>query len=370
MKLHALELVRVTMPLVTPFRTSFGTQHDRRVLLVHAVTDRGDGWGECVTPNAPIYNEEYSDGAEAVIREFLAGPLFPEPDLTAAKVVPLLAGFRGQRMAKAALEAAVLDAQLRASGMPLAEYLGAVRDHVRAGVSLGITGSVEKLLDLVAANLEQGYPRIKLKIEPGWDLAPVAAVRNRFGEDLELQVDANCAYRRGDLAHLPRLDEYRLALIEQPFAADDLAAHADLAARSTTPVCLDESIHSAGDAVRALSVGAASVLNIKAGRVGGYLEARRIHDVAAAFGAPVWCGGMLETGIGRAANVALASLPNFTLPGDISASKRYYATDVTEPFELRNGGLDVPTGPGLGVAVREDALAELGATRTVLRPGG
>jgi o-succinylbenzoate synthase len=281
--------------------------------------------------------------------------------------VPLLAGIRGHRMAKAALEAAVLDAQLRACGMPLAEYLGGVRDHVRAGVSLGITGSVEELVDLVAANLEQGYPRIKLKIEPGWDLAPVAAVRSRFGEDLELQVDANCAYTRGDLAHLTRLDEYRLALIEQPFAADDLAAHADLAARSTTPVCLDESIHSAGDAVRALSVGAASVLNIKAGRVGGYLEARRIHDLCRANGVPVWCGGMLETGIGRAANLALAACPNFTLPGDISATGRYFAEDITAPFELDDGQLPVPAGPGSGVEILPDVLARLTIEQELLR---
>lgn len=367
MKLTALELVRVTMPLVNPFRTSFGVQANRHVLLVHALTDTSEGWGECVTSNAPIYNEEYSDGAEHVVRHFLSQPLFDEPSLTAAKVAPLLARVRGHRMAKAALETAVLDAQLREQGTSLSDHLGGVRDHVLAGVSVGITGTVEELLDVVGAHLDQGYGRIKLKIEPGWDVVPVSAVRDRFGDDLDLQVDANCAYGPADIAHLLQLDPYRLVLIEQPFAADDLDTHAHFAARSTTPVCLDESIHSAADAARALRSGAASIINIKAGRVGGYLEARRIHDVAQASGAPVWCGGMLETGVGRAANVALASLPGFLLPGDISASSRYYATDVTEPFELVNGGLDVPTGPGLGVSVSDEALNQLGATRDVIR---
>ena len=292
---------------------------------------------------------------------------FDPPSLTAAKVAPLLARVRGHRMAKAALETAVLDAQLREQGTSLSDHLGGVRDHVLAGVSVGITGTVEELLDVVGAHLDQGYGRIKLKIEPGWDVVPVSAVRDRFGDDLDLQVDANCAYGPADIAHLLQLDPYRLVLIEQPFAADDLDTHAHFAARSTTPVCLDESIHSAADAARALRSGAASIINIKAGRVGGYLEARRIHDVAQASGAPVWCGGMLETGVGRAANVALASLPGFLLPGDISASSRYYATDVTEPFELVNGGLDVPTGPGLGVSVSDEALNQLGATRDVIR---
>lgn len=367
MKLQGIELVRVRMPLVHPFRTSFGVQHDRHVLLVHVLGDQAEGWGECTTSNAPIYNEEYSDGAEELIARFAAPALFGS-DVTAAAVRPLLDGIRGHHMAKAALEAAVLDAELTGAGLPLATYLGGVRDSVAVGVSVGITSSVEELLDVVAAHLQEGYRRIKLKIEPGWDLAPVAAVREHFGDELMLQVDANCAYRRSDIRHLLGLDDFGLALLEQPFAADDLEAHAALAARSRTPVCLDESIHSAADAARALTTGAAAILNIKPGRVGGYLEARRIHDVAAAFGAPVWCGGMLETGVGRAGNLALASLPNFTLPGDISASKRYYALDVTRPFELTGDHIAVPTGPGIGVTVDEDALRTLEATRRLLRP--
>lgn len=367
MKLQGIELVRVRMPLLHPFRTSFGGQHDRHVLLVHVLSDQAEGWGECTTGNAPVYNEEYSDGAEELIARFAAPALF-QADATAPAVRPLLDGIRGHHMAKAALEAAVLDAELTTAGMPLSTFLGGVRDSVPVGVSIGIAASVEELLDVVAAHLQDGYRRIKLKIEPGWDITPVAAVRERFGNELMLQVDANCAYGRGCIRHLLELDAFDLALIEQPFPADDLDTHAELAARNQTPVCLDESIHSAADAVRALTTGAAAILNIKPGRVGGYLEARRIHDVAAAFGAPVWCGGMLETGVGRAANLSLASLPNFSLPGDISASKRYYDLDITRPFELIGDRIAVPTGSGIGVSVDDDALTTLHATRRLVRP--
>ncbi|MGH3320683.1 MAG: o-succinylbenzoate synthase [Streptosporangiaceae bacterium] len=368
MRLEALELVRVRMPLVRPFRTSFGTQTGRNVLLVRALTDTGEGWGECVAGDAPTYNEEWADGAEQVIRHWLAPALFAEPALTAARVAPALARIRGHRMAKAALEAAVLDARLRAAGMPLADFLGGVRGRVEAGVSIGMTPTVGQLLDVVASHLDEGYRRVKLKIEPGFDEVPVAAVRERFGDDLPLQVDANTAYRRADIPHLLRLDPFGILLVEQPFPPGDLGAHAELARRSTTPVCLDESIESADDAVAAIEAGACSIVNIKAGRVGGFLEARRVHDVCAAHGVPVWCGGMLETGVGRAANVALAALPGFTLPGDTSASGRYYATDVTAPFTLVDGCLEVPNGPGTGVDIRDDVLADLGASRETLKP--
>lgn len=358
MKVESVELRRVAMPLVTPFRTSFGTQTDRDVLLVKVEGSHGEGWGECVAMNEPLYSAEYVDGAHAVIRDHLLPRLGRLGDVTADRVAAALAPVKGHPMAKAAVETAVLDAELTARGESLAAHLGAVRETVPSGVSVGIPGSVGELLDTVAAYLEQGYVRVKLKIEPGWDVEPVRAVRERFGDDLLLQVDANTAYTVADARHLARLDAFDLLLIEQPLPEEDIAGHATLAGQISTPICLDESITSAAVAADAISRGACSVVNIKAGRVGGYLEARRVHDVCAAHGVPVWCGGMLETGLGRAANLALAALPGFTLPGDVSASDRYWRRDLTTPFALEDGHLRVPTGPGLGVRPDPDALAE------------
>ncbi|MEO6087396.1 MAG: o-succinylbenzoate synthase, partial [Umezawaea sp.] len=267
--------------------------------------------------------------------------------------------FRGHRMAKAALEMAVLDAELRAEGRPLARELGATRDRVPCGVSVGITDSIGELLDTVGGYLDAGYVRIKLKIAPGWDVEPVRAVRERFGDDVLLQVDANTAYTVADARHLARLDPFGLLLIEQPLDEEDLLGHVELAKVLSTPICLDESITSARAAAAAIAMGACSIVNIKPGRVGGYLEARRIHDVCVANGVPVWCGGMLETGLGRAANVALAALPGCTLPGDTSASDRFYRTDITTPFVLDDGHLAVPTGPGLGVEPLDGVLEEV-----------
>jgi O-succinylbenzoate synthase len=355
-KLAGLELRRIAMPLVSPFRTSFGTEHARDVLLVRAAGEDADGWGECVAMSEPLYSSEYVDGAAEVIRRFLVPAIASLPDADAHTAEAAFARIKGHPMAKAAVQTALLDAELRAAGMSFGGYLGAVREAVPSGVSVGIMNTVPELLDAVAGYLEQGYLRIKLKIEPGWDVAPVAAVRERFGDGILLQVDANTAYTLADARHLARLDAYDLLLIEQPLPEDDLRGHAALARQLRTPVCLDESITSARAAADAIALGATSVVNVKPGRVGGYLEARRIHDVCAANGVPVWCGGMLETGIGRAANVALAALPDFTLPGDTSASDRYFARDVTEPFVLRDGHVAVPTGPGLGVTPELDYL--------------
>lgn len=357
MKLTGVELRRIAMPLVSPFRTSFGTQTTRDVLLLRALTEDAEGWGECVAMSDPLYSSEYVDAAADVLRRFLV-PRLPA-SFGAHEVAGLLAPVKGHRMAKAALEMAVLDAELRSEGRSFGRELGAVATRVPCGVSVGIMDSVPELLDAVAAYLEEGYVRIKLKIEPGWDVEPVRAVRERFGDEVLLQVDANTAYTLGDAPHLARLDPFDLLLIEQPLDEEDVLGHADLARLIRTPVCLDESIESARDAAAAIRLGACSIVNVKPGRVGGYLEARRIHDVCAAAGVPVWCGGMLETGLGRAANVALAALPGFTLPGDTSASGRYYAQDITEPFELADGHLTVPTGPGLGVAPLPDRLAEV-----------
>ncbi|WP_405146349.1 o-succinylbenzoate synthase [Sphaerisporangium sp. NBC_01403] len=356
MKITGVELRRIAMPLVAPFRTSFGTETERDVLLVRVVTPEAEGWGECVAMSEPLYSSEYVDGAAEVMRRFLIPALTALPSLDAYAVGRTLEPFKGHRMAKAALETAVLDAELRAAGRSFGGFLGASRDRVPCGVSVGIMDSIPQLLDAVAGYLDEGYIRVKIKIQPGWDVAPVRAVRERFGDDLPLQVDANAAYTLVDAPHLARLDDYGLLLIEQPLADDDLVQHAALAKRLRTPVCLDESIESAAHAAAAISLGSCSIINVKPGRVGGYIEARRIHDLCRAHGVSVWCGGMLETGLGRAANVALAALPGFTLPGDTSGSSRYYATDITEPFTLQDGHLPVPTGPGLGVDPIPDIL--------------
>jgi o-succinylbenzoate synthase len=366
-EIEAVELLRVRLPLVRPFRTSFGVQHERDALLVRVVADGVDGWGECVTTAAPVYSPEYTDGAAHVLEQHLAPRLLTDPGpMTGADVPARLAGVRGHQMARAALETAVLDAQLRRAEISLSRYLGGVRDRVPAGVSVGIPdGGVEELLDQVAGHLDEGYLRIKCKVAPGFDVAPLQAVRTRFGDELPLQVDANAAYDPREPDHvraLDGLDELGMELIEQPFAARRLRAHAQHAARWRTPVCLDESIEDAEDAVDAIASGATAVVNIKLGRVGGIAEAVAVHDACRAADVPVWCGGMLETGIGRAANVALASLPGFTMPGDTSASERYFAQDLTEPFALHDGHLTVPSGPGLGVTPRQEVLRR--ATRT------
>lgn len=354
LRLEGVELRRVAMPLVAPFRTSFGVEHVRDVLVVRAITADAEGWGECVAGGDPRYSPEYVDGAADVLRRFLIPATTARPELQAHTVAAATHPYKGNRMAKAALETAILDAELRTVGLPLARFLGGTRDRVPAGVSVGIMSLIPELLDAVDRYLAEGYLRIKLKIEPGWDIEPVRAVRERFGEVM-LQVDANTAYTLADAHHLARLDAFDLALIEQPLDEEDIAGHAELARLISTPICLDESIVSARAAVDAIARGACRIVNIKPGRVGGYLEARRVHDVCAAHGIPVWCGGMLETGLGRAANVALAALPNFTLPGDTSASGRYFTRDITEPFVLTDGHLDVPRGPGIGV----DPIAEM-----------
>jgi O-succinylbenzoate synthase len=355
MKIAAVELRRIRLPLVSPFRTSFGTESVRDILLVRVNGPDSTGWGECVAGESPLYSSEYVDGAQHVIEHHLLPRLFTRADVGAPEVADALRAVKGHRMAKAALEMAVLDAELRAAGVSFATYLGGVRDRVVSGVSVGIMGSIGELLDAVSGYVAAGYPRVKLKIEPGWDVEPVGAVRERF-PDVLLQVDANTAYSVADARHLARLDAFELLLIEQPLPEDDVRGHAELARHLRTPICLDESITSARAAADAIALGACRIINIKPGRVGGYLEARRVHDVCAAHGVPVWCGGMLETGLGRAGNVALAALENFTLPGDTSASDRYYTTDITRPFLLDEGCLRVPAGPGLGVEPIPDML--------------
>lgn len=358
MRLERVELRRIRLPLVLPFRTSFGTEVERDILLVRAETSVGEGWGECVAMAEPLYSAEYVDGAQHVIQHHLLPRLFARDLAGAAAVAEALRPIHGHPMAKACLEMAVLDAELRSRGQSFAQHLGAVRDGVDCGVSVGIQESIPRLLEVVEGYLAEGYRRIKLKIEPGWDVEPVRAVRERFG-DIPLQVDANTAYQLRDARHLARLDVFDLLLIEQPLPEDCVRDHAELARTVRTPICLDESITSARAAADAIAIGACAVVNVKPGRVGGYLEARRVHDVCQAGGVPVWMGGMLETGLGRAGNVALAALPNFALPGDTSASDRYFRQDITEPFVMRDGRLAVPTGPGLGVTVNREVLDQV-----------
>lgn len=354
--IRAIELRMIGLPLVAPFRTSFGVETEKVCVLARIVTDDAEGWGECVSGTDPGYSEEFNEGAWLVIRGFLAPALFSAGDVAADELDRVLAGVRGNPMAKATVIDAFLDAELRAEGRSLSEHLGADKDRVACGVSIGITPTAEQLLDQVAGYLADGYRRIKLKIEPGLDVERVGAVRAAHPE-IVLSVDANAAYTLDDIDVFRALDEFDLLMIEQPLHPDDLLQHAKLQSQIRTALCLDESIRSAADVEAAIELGACRIVNIKQGRVGGVPEAHRIHDVARAAGVPVWCGGMLETGIGRATNLALAALPGFTLPGDTSASARYFADDITEPFLVDpDGTMTVPTGPGIGVVPRPERL--------------
>jgi O-succinylbenzoate synthase len=352
------------MPLVSPFRTSFGVERDRDILLVRASVDADgtsvDGWGECVALADPTYSPEYVDGAQHVMVHQLLPRLIASTTgrtFDAADVATILSPFHGHPMAKAAIEMAILDAQLRLADRSFAEHLGATATSIPSGVSVGIHDSVDDLLATVQGYVDDGYVRIKLKIEPGSDIEHVAAVRDLIGPDMPLQVDANTAYQRTDGRHLAALDEFQMLLIEQPLPEADILGHARLADEVETPICLDESLVSASGTADAIELGACEIANIKPGRVGGYLEAVKIHDLCVARDVPVWCGGMVETGIGRAANAGLAALPGFTLPGDISASTRFYARDiVTEPIMVIDGHVAVPTAPGLGFDIDHEFL--------------
>ena len=352
--IESIHLRRARIELVAPFRTSFGIESARELLYIEVSGDGSTGWGECVAMSEPMYSSEFVDGCETMLRRFLI-PLVRR-NTTAESFADSVRGIRGHYMAKAVLETALLDRQLRRANSSLGSFLGATQASVRSGVSVGIQQDIDSLIRVVQGYIDDGYLRIKLKIEPGFDIEPVRAVRSTFGSDLLLQVDANSAYQLGDAEHLARLDAFDLLLIEQPLPEEQVASHAELSKVVRTPICLDESILSLEVAREALDIGACSIINIKPGRVGGYLEAKKIHDHCYERGIAVWCGGMLETGIGRAANLALAALPGFTLPGETSASARYFRRDVTAPFVLKDGRIDVPTGPGIGIDPDPDFL--------------
>lgn len=347
MKISRFNLRIIGLPLVRPFRTSFGTQTAREVLLVEVVTDDGiSGWSECVAMSEPLYSPEYVAGCLDLLKRFLIPAL--KFQVNADEVAKNLSPYLGGQMAKACLETSVLDAQLKNEHISLAKFLGSTKSKVECGVSVGISDSIPKLIDEVSGYIDEGYRRIKLKIEPDWDFEPVKAVRQKW-PNIPLQVDANQAYERSDGKLLAKLDEFNLLLIEQPLDEHDILGHSLLAKQVKTPICLDESIISLQSAEDAIEMKATSIINIKPGRVGGYLESVKIHDLCQSKKIPVWCGGMLETGIGRAANLALAALPNFTLPGDTSASSRYFKKDITNPFVMKDGYIDVPNGIGIGV---------------------
>jgi O-succinylbenzoate synthase len=366
-RVRAVELRMVSLPLVRPFRTSFGTSTQKVCVLARAETDRAEGWGECVADIEPGFSEEFNEGTWLVLRDFLAPALLLAGEVGEDQIEAVFGFVRGNPMAKAVLIDAFIDAELRARGESLASFLGGVTDRVSCGVSVGITPTTEELLTQVDGYLDQGYRRIKLKIEPGLDVDRVAAVRAAH-PDILLSVDANAAYSPADVGVFRELDAYDLLMVEQPLAYDDLVNHAALQSQIRTDLCLDESIRSAAHAAAAIELGACRIVNIKQGRVGGVLEGRRVHDVSRAAGVPVWCGGMLETGIGRSLNLALASLPGFTLPGDTSASARYFHEDLTEPFVMdADGTMAVPQGPGIGVVPDVDRLEACTLRTEVIR---
>ena len=368
MKINAVELRVLKMRLVKPFRTSFGVQQDRYPLLVRLDIDGHSHWGECVAGEGPWYSYETVETAWQMLKGYLLPAVIGRELANVDALETLLAPVRGHHMAKACIEMAFTGALAEHARKPLATFLGGVRDRVETGVSIGIQATVDELLDSIGSHLAQGYRRIKVKIEPGWDVMAIGAIREKYPE-ITLMADANSAYSLDDSSHLAQLDRFGLLMLEQPLAVDDLVDHAALQRQIRTPICLDESIESARDARQALQLGSCRVINIKPGRVGGFSESRRIHDIAGNAGVPVWCGGMLETGIGRAANVALATLPNFRLPGDISASDRYWAEDIVDPpFVLQRGGtISVPTRWGLGVRVKVDLVERLTVRRDTIR---
>jgi O-succinylbenzoate synthase len=367
MRIEQIEVRHVQLPLVHPFETSFGREEERQTIIVAVQSEGLTGWGETATSAGPWYEYETVETCWHILRDFLGPQMIGQQVAGAGDAAHLMAPVRGHNLAKMGLEAAVWDLLGQAQGESISQLLGGTKERVPVGVSLGVQGSVPALLDRIDAFLAQGYGRIKIKIRPGWDVDVVRQVRARFPE-VPLMADANSAYSLADADHLAALDEFDLMMIEQPLAYDDLVDHAELQRRLRTPICLDESVPSLSAAQAALALDSGRVINIKPGRVGGLTVAKAIHDLCLERGVPVWCGGMLETGIGRAHNVALASLPGFTLPGDISASARYFHEDIVDPpFVVDpDGTMEVPRGVGIGVEVRIDRLDAATQRRAVI----
>ena len=357
MRIRGVTLRELRMKLVTPFETSTTRTDERRIVLVEADVDGVTGWGECVAGETPGYSPETTETAWHILRDHVWDLVKGKDFSSAAKVWELLEPVRGHNMAKAALETAIWDAEAKQKGVPLAKLLGGVREEIASGVSVGIKNSVEDLVAAVKKELAAGYQRVKIKIKPGKDLEQIKRVRQDFPR-IKLMVDANSAYRPADLPLLQQFEPYHLMMIEQPLGWDDLYGHVELQKKLQTPICLDECIHTLEQAQAAIALGACKIINIKMGRVGGYTVAKEIHDLCQANSIPVWCGGMLESGIGRAHNIAISTLANFTLPGDVTASARYWHEDIIEPEVTvsAQGTIRVPTGPGIGFAPRMDRI--------------
>jgi o-succinylbenzoate synthase len=364
MKIESIALREIHMRLKSPFETSFGTVQNRRILLVEVIADGVSGWGEVTAGETPAYNSETTDTAWHVISDFIA-PLVVGKSVAGASELPsMMTQIRGHEMAKSGVENALWDIEAQIKGVPLSKLLGGTLEEIACGVSLGIRENPQSLVNRVEQELSGGYQRIKLKIKPGKDYEFVAAVRNKFPNIL-LSVDANSAYSLDDIAHLKRFDQFGLLMMEQPLSWDDIYGHSKLQAQIQTAICLDECIHNTRDALTALDLKSCRIINIKLGRVSGHTEARRMQEECRKRGVPVWCGGMLESGIGRAHNIAMSTLPGFTLPGDVSASQRYWDEDIIEPaVEVSSKGtIRVPTTPGLGYSVRRDRVEKITVRR-------
>jgi len=360
-KLEKITLRQIRLPLVHFFETSFGRTYERHMVLVEVSAGGLSGWGEVTAGESPFYNEEWTDSAWLILRDY-AGPRLLHYEMACAAMSgERTAHIRGHNMARGGLEVAIWDLEARMANRPLYQYIGGgARREIPCGVSIGIQNSVPELLDKIDTELQAGYQRIKMKIKPGWDVDVIRQVRQRFPAT-RLMADANSAYRLDDTRHLKQLDEFELMMIEQPLAHDEIIDHAKLQAELETAICLDECIRSAHQAKQAIEMNAGRIINIKLGRVGGFAEAKRVHDVAQAAGVPVWCGGMLESGIGRAHNIALSTLPNFVLPGDVSASKRYWSRDIIHPaVEVTpQGTIAVRDEPGFGYELDYDFIRSI-----------
>jgi O-succinylbenzoate synthase len=349
MKIKRVEIREIRLPLVHFFEASFGRTTVRRIVLVRVEADGLTGWGEVACGEEPFYSHETPETAWHILRDFLIPWSLGREWATASAIAPRFRPIRGHNMAKAALENALWDIEAQQNGVPLAKLLGGTLQEIPCGVSIGIQNSVEELLEKIQRELDAGYQRVKVKIKPGWDVEVLERIRHKFPR-IALMADANSAYTLADLPRLKSLDRFYLMMVEQPLGWDDLLDHAKLQRELATPICLDESIHGADDARKAIEIGACKIINVKLGRVGGFTAARQVHEVCRAKNVPVWCGGMLESGIGRAHNIALSTLPGFTLPGDVSASRRYWTQDIIEPEVMvtPQGTIQVPQTPGLG----------------------
>jgi len=360
LKIECIRLRQIQMPLVRPFETSFGVTSERPIILAEIMVDGLKGWGECVAGEGPFYSYESVDCDWIVLRKYLVPSLLGKKVLHPSEISSHLSHVKGYPMAKASLEAAIWDVYSQQEDMPLWKLLGGERSKIDCGVSIGIQPSIRRLIEHVDREVSEGYRKVKIKVKPGYDLEPLQAIRHHY-PDIQLMCDANASYTSKDFAHLGRLDEFKLTMIEQPLSFDDLLMHARLQRKIDTSICLDESIRNVVDLETALELGSCRIVNIKTGRVGGHSQAIQIHDQCALRDVPVWCGGMLETGIGRAHNIALSTLPNFSLPGDVSASDRYFDRDVISPPVTVNadGQIRAPKGSGIGFEVDEHFIQAL-----------